>query len=124
MAALAAALAAPTGALLPVPGNQIVAGVACTVVRVVSPGGRTQLPAGERNGRGGRMTGVVQHHLSLPAWIALLVVFALPTLESSAFVGFLCPGEAAVLLGGVVASHGHLPVSAVIVAAIAGQSAT
>lgn len=69
------------------------------------------------------MTQIVQHLLLLPAWLALLVVFALPALESSAFVGFLFPGEAAVLLGGVVASQGHLPVSAVIVAAVAGAIA-
>lgn len=69
------------------------------------------------------MTGVVEHLLSLPLWVGLLVVFALPALESSAFVGFVFPGEVAVLLGGVAASQGHLPLAAVLAAAIGGAVA-
>jgi hypothetical protein len=38
--------------------------------------------------------------LSLSAGWALAVVFLGPALESSAFVGFVFPGEVAVLLGG------------------------
>src|SRR3954454_3214377 len=55
--------------------------------------------------------------LTLPPWVALLLVFALPALEASAFVGFVFPGEIAVILGGVIASEGDLPIAAVIVAA-------
>src|SRR3954464_11615752 len=58
--------------------------------------------------------------LALPGWAALLAVFALPALESSAFVGFVFPGEIAVILGGVTASEGDLPIAAVVVAACAG----
>ncbi|HQR25974.1 MAG TPA: DedA family protein [Nocardioides sp.] len=69
------------------------------------------------------MTGLLQHVLLAPAWLALLVVFAVPALESSAFLGFVFPGELAVILGGVVASQGHLPLLAVLGAAIAGAVA-
>jgi undecaprenyl-diphosphatase len=58
--------------------------------------------------------------LTLPPWVALLLVFALPALEASAFVGFVFPGEIAVILGGVVASEGKLPIVAVLVAASVG----
>ncbi|HEY0952816.1 DedA family protein [Nocardioides sp.] len=69
------------------------------------------------------MTGLVEHLLSLPVWLGLLVVFGLPALEASAFVGFLFPGEIAVLLGGVAAGQGHLPLAAVLAAAIGGAVA-
>jgi len=58
--------------------------------------------------------------LTLPPWVALLLVFALPAFEASAFVGFVFPGEIAVILGGVIASEGELPIAAVIVAASIG----
>jgi len=66
---------------------------------------------------------IASHILDLPPWVALLVVFALPALESSAFVGFVFPGEVALILGGVLASQGSVPLPAVIVAAIAGAVA-
>jgi membrane protein DedA with SNARE-associated domain len=69
------------------------------------------------------VTGIVEHLLSAPAWVALLVVFALPALESSAFLGFAFPGETAVILGGVYAGQGRLSVLAVAAAAIAGAVA-
>jgi undecaprenyl-diphosphatase len=59
--------------------------------------------------------------LRLPPWLALLVVFAMPALESSAFLGFLFPGEVALILGGVLASQGHLSLAAVLAAAISGS---
>jgi undecaprenyl-diphosphatase len=58
--------------------------------------------------------------LHLSGWAALAVVFAVPALESSAFLGFLFPGEAAVLLGGVLAYQGRITLPAAIVAAVAG----
>lgn len=58
--------------------------------------------------------------LGLPGWAALIAVFALPALESSAFVGFIFPGEIALLLGGVLAQQGHVPVVAVLAAGFAG----
>ena len=58
--------------------------------------------------------------LGLPGWAALLAVFLLPALESSAFLGFLFPGEIAVILGGVAAAAGRMPLPVMIVAAILG----
>jgi membrane protein DedA with SNARE-associated domain/membrane-associated phospholipid phosphatase len=58
--------------------------------------------------------------LGLHGWAALAVVFLLPALESSAFVGFVFPGEIAVLLGGVLAYQHKVSLPAVLVAAVAG----
>ncbi|MFM6848987.1 MAG: DedA family protein [Terrabacter sp.] len=69
------------------------------------------------------MTGLVEHLLATPAWVALLVVFALPALESSAFLGFIFPGETAVLLGGVAAGLGHVPLLGVVLAGVGGAIA-
>ena len=66
------------------------------------------------------MDAVASHILSLPGWVALLVVFLLPALESSAFVGFIFPGETAVILGGVLAFRGVVPLWDVLTAAILG----
>jgi membrane-associated protein len=66
------------------------------------------------------MSALVEQILSVPAWIVLLVSFGLPALESSAFLGFVIPGEAALLLGGVAASEGHVSPLAVAAAGIAG----
>jgi membrane-associated protein len=61
-------------------------------------------------------------HLS--GWIAYLVVAALVFGETAIFIGFVLPGEIAVVLGGVLASRGHLSlpllILIVIVAAITG----
>lgn len=67
------------------------------------------------------MTGTIASFiLALPAWVALLVVFALPALESSAFVGFVFPGEIALILGGVIAFEGRVPLAAVLAAGMIG----
>jgi membrane protein DedA with SNARE-associated domain/membrane-associated phospholipid phosphatase len=66
------------------------------------------------------MSAIASHILALPLWAALLVVFTLPALESSAFVGFIFPGEIALLLGGVLAYEGRVPLVAVLAAGIAG----
>jgi undecaprenyl-diphosphatase len=58
--------------------------------------------------------------LGLHGWAAVAVVFALPALESSAFVGFVFPGEIGVLLGGVLAYQHKVSLPAVLVAGIAG----
>src|SRR5215472_12718481 len=63
---------------------------------------------------------VTDRILSLPGWLVLALVFAFPALEASAFVGFVFPGEIAVILGGVAASRGTVPLWAVIVAAVSG----
>jgi membrane-associated protein len=50
----------------------------------------------------------------------LLAVFPLPALEASTLLGLVLPGEVAVLLGGVLAEQGLVPVAAVMAAAVAG----
>jgi membrane-associated protein len=61
-------------------------------------------------------------HLS--GWAAYLVVAALVFGETAVFLGFVLPGEAAAVLGGVLASRGHvsivLLVLVVVLAAILG----
>jgi len=58
--------------------------------------------------------------LGLHGSVALAVVFLLPALESSAFVGFVVPGEIGVLLGGVLASRHNVGLGAVLAAGVAG----
>jgi undecaprenyl-diphosphatase len=57
---------------------------------------------------------------SVPTWVVYLAVFALPFLEASIFLGFVFPGETALVLGGVLASQGRLNVGVVIALAIVG----
>jgi membrane-associated protein len=66
------------------------------------------------------VSGIVDHLLSTPAWLTLLVIFAVPALEASAFLGFVFPGETVLILGGVVASQGRVPVAAVLAVGIGG----
>jgi membrane protein DedA with SNARE-associated domain/membrane-associated phospholipid phosphatase len=66
------------------------------------------------------ITSVTDRILSLAPWLALVLVFLLPALEASAFLGFIFPGEIAVILGGVVASQGRAPLWAFILAAVSG----
>jgi len=68
----------------------------------------------------GLVASVTDRILSLPGWLVLALVFAFPALEASAFAGFIFPGEIAVILGGVAASRGTVPLWAVIAAAVAG----
>jgi membrane protein DedA with SNARE-associated domain/membrane-associated phospholipid phosphatase len=66
------------------------------------------------------VAGITDWILSLNGWLALAIVFLAPALEASAFLGFVFPGEIAVILGGVLAYNGRVPLPAVIVAAVAG----
>ena len=66
------------------------------------------------------MSSLLDAFLSVPTPLLLLLVFALPALEASAFLGLVIPGETMVILGGVAAHGGHLSLAAVIAAAIAG----
>jgi undecaprenyl-diphosphatase len=63
---------------------------------------------------------ILEGILTLPPLIALALVFLLPALEASAFVGVLLPGEIGVILGGVLANQHKLPLAAVLVAGVAG----
>jgi undecaprenyl-diphosphatase len=63
---------------------------------------------------------IAERILGLHGASALAVVFLLPALESSAFIGFVFPGEIAVLLGGVLASQHQAGLGAVLLSAMAG----
>jgi len=62
--------------------------------------------------------------VDLHGWVAYLVIAALVFGETAVFVGFVLPGEIATILGGVLASRGHVSLAVlivvVVVAAIAG----
>ncbi|SBT42445.1 membrane protein DedA, SNARE-associated domain [Micromonospora auratinigra] len=60
--------------------------------------------------------------VTLPPALVLALVFLLPALESSTFLGLLVPGELAVLVGGVLAHEHRLSLWAVIGAAVAGAA--
>ncbi|MDZ5442171.1 VTT domain-containing protein [Micromonospora sp. 4G57] len=60
--------------------------------------------------------------VALPPALVLALVFLLPALEASTFLGLLVPGEVAVLVGGVLAHEGRLPLWAVVVAALVGAA--
>jgi membrane-associated protein len=63
---------------------------------------------------------ISDHLLALNGTLVLLAVFLLPALESSVFLGFVIPGETAVVIGGVTAYNGRNELWAVIAVAIAG----
>ena len=69
------------------------------------------------------MTSAIQ---SLPPVAAYSIIFALVFGEAAVFLGFVLPGETAVLLGGFLASQHHLNIWAlcvlVVVAAIVGDT--
>lgn len=58
--------------------------------------------------------------VNLPPWLVLILVFVFPAVEASLFVGVLVPGEIGIVLGGVLANQGKLPLTAVIAFAILG----
>ncbi len=70
------------------------------------------------------MTSLANGLIHLSGWIAYLVIAALVFGETAVFVGFVLPGEISVVLGGVLASRGHLSlpllILIVVAAAIAG----
>lgn len=72
------------------------------------------------------MSNLVESILGVNALLAYTLVGVLVFAEDALFVGFVLPGETAAVLGGVVASRGHvnfwLMLVIVIVAAIAGDS--
>jgi membrane-associated protein len=77
--------------------------------------------AGRPADRGaGAMTWVANTILALTGTMTLVVVFALPALEASTPLGLVVPGELALVLGGVLAQLGRLPLWAVVVAGAAG----
>lgn len=72
------------------------------------------------------MSGLVDRLLNLPGTLVAVIVGLLVFAEDALFVGFVLPGETAAVVGGVVASRGHLPypviAAVVVLAAIIGDS--
>jgi membrane protein DedA with SNARE-associated domain len=67
------------------------------------------------------MAGIINSILeSIPLWSVYLVVFALPFLEASILLGFVFPGETALIFGGVLAKHNNASLITVLLLAIAG----
>ena len=68
----------------------------------------------------GWLSSLEENILSLPTPLVLGLVFLLPALEASIMLGFVVPGEIAVVIGGIVASQGHTPIELVIAFAVLG----
>jgi membrane protein DedA with SNARE-associated domain len=69
------------------------------------------------------MEAVAETVLSLSGWAALALLFTLPALEAPAFLGLVVPGELALLLGGVLAEQGRIPLAAAVAVGAAGALA-
>jgi len=63
---------------------------------------------------------MIERILHLHGALAYALIFALPALESSVFLGFIFPGEIAVILGGVLAFQGRITLGGAIAAAVLG----
>jgi membrane-associated protein len=63
---------------------------------------------------------ILEGILHLPPLLALALVFLLPALEASAFLGVVIPGEIGVILGGVLANQHKLSLAAVLIAGVLG----
>lgn len=57
---------------------------------------------------------------SVPSGVVYAAVFALPFLEASIFLGFVIPGETALVVGGVLAGQGRANLGLVIALAVLG----
>ena len=72
------------------------------------------------------MTALLDRLFNLSAVLVYVIVGALVFAEDALFVGFFLPGETAAIIGGVIASRGHVDLwliaVIVVVAAIAGDS--
>lgn len=66
------------------------------------------------------MTWLTDTVLHLTGPLVLVAVFALPALEASTLLGILVPGELALVLGGLLAQQGRVPLWAAVVAGAAG----
>ena len=66
------------------------------------------------------MTWLSDTILRLAGPLALVAVFALPALEASTLLGIVVPGELALVLGGVLAHQGRVPLAAAVAAGAAG----
>lgn len=65
------------------------------------------------------MSGFMDQLLSVPAPLAYALIAALVFSEAAIFVGFVLPGETAVVLGGVLASTGRVSLTALLILVVA-----
>jgi membrane-associated protein len=65
------------------------------------------------------MSSLASDVTSLTGWVAYLVIAALVFGETAVFIGFVLPGEIAAVLGGVLASRGHLSLPLVVIIVVA-----
>ncbi len=65
------------------------------------------------------MSSLASSVVNLHGWVAYLVIAALVFGETAVFVGFVLPGEIAVILGGVIASRGHVSLAVLILIVVA-----
>jgi membrane-associated protein len=65
----------------------------------------------------------VEYFLAISGPWAVSVVFFAPALETALVLGLVLPGELTVVLGGVLAGRGQVPLAAVLVASVAGAIA-
>ncbi len=63
---------------------------------------------------------LIDAFFTISAGWAIAAVFGIPALETALLVGFVLPGETAVVLGGVLAARGHVPLAAILIAAVLG----
>ena len=66
------------------------------------------------------LNAIINHLLIFSGWSALALVFVLPALESSVFLGFVIPGETAVVVGGFLAYEHRVSFAGVLAAGILG----
>ena len=63
---------------------------------------------------------LIHAFLSIPPYWAIGAVFAFAAAETALFIGFVLPGELAVILGGVLASRTQAPLAGVLIAGVGG----
>ena len=66
------------------------------------------------------LNAIINHLLVFSGWSAILLVFLLPALESSVFLGFVIPGETAVVVGGFLAYEHRVSLAGILAAGILG----
>jgi membrane-associated protein len=84
---------------------------------------RTEDASAARTRQNGGVTSLANGITHLAGWVAYLVIAALVFGETAVFLGFVLPGEIAVVLGGVLASRGHLSLPLLIVVVVAAAIA-
>jgi membrane-associated protein len=69
------------------------------------------------------LSAILEFFHSLPPWVVIGVVFLVPAAETGFVFGFVLPGELAVVTAGILAARSHVPLAAVMAAAVAGPIA-